>query len=747
MSENSSSPRNLKSASRRPRSGPGETNETIDRRTFLHAGAGLAGAALLPASAGAGPPPAAAQTEPWYRRAFRRNVIDVHITDLRPEFLSEYDPDQYVQTLKLSQVQSAIVYAHSHVGLCNFPTKVGRTHRGMQGKDHLARVVEGCQKNGIAVVLYFSAIFDRWAYENHPDWRIVLANGKEAAEHNRHGLCCPNSPYRDYAAGIVGEIVSAYKSEGIRIDMTFWPTTCYCRHCRNRFASEVGGKLPTTINWEDPHWVSFQRKREEWLTDFATLLTSTAKKIRPEVTVEHQSSSYPADWRRGVTEDLVPQNDFLQGDFYGDALQGSFVRKLFYSLSPNLPYGFETSVMVSIRNHTAKKSADLLRTKSYASLADGGAFVFIDAIDPVGTVNKTVYQHMGRVFEETKRYEPFLGGDLCQDVGIYFSTWSKCDFADNGKRVDDPSLSKKAPHVDAALGVCQTCRSRHIPYGIICKKNLGDLSRYRVVALPNVLMMDEEEIEAIRNYVRNGGNVYASKYSSLVTKNGSRQEDFLLADVFGLSYEGETEENYTYIAPTEDFEEHFAGYSRKYPLGLGSSQLRVAAKSGARVLGTLTMPYTDPADPSRYASIHSNPPGIATSDPAVVLHRFGKGKVLYVAGEIESSELYADIVANFIRMLGGDFCFEAQAPQSVEVTAFRQAENNRIVVNLVNFPKDLPSSPVDGIKMKLNIGGREVKRVVLLPDGTAVDHESAGGRVSFEVPRMETFAMLAVDFA
>ena len=297
------------------------------------------------------------------------------------------------------------------------------------------------------------------------------------------------------------------------------------------------------------------------------------------------------------------------------------------------------------------------------------------------------------------------------------------------------------------MGVCQTCRSHHIPYGIICKKNLGDLSRYRVVALPNVLMMDEEEVEAIRNYVRNGGNVYASQYTSLVTKNGSRQEDFLLADVFGLSYEGETEENYTYIAPTEDFEEHFAGYSRKYPLGLGSSQLRVAAKSGARVLGTLTMPYTDPADPSRYASIHSNPPGIATSDPAVVLHRFGKGKVLYVAGAIESSELYADIVANFIRMLGGDFCFEAQAPQSVEVTAFRQAENNRIVVNLVNFPKDLPSSPVDGIKMKLNIGGREVKRVVLLPDGTAVDHESAGGRVSFEVPRMETFAMLAVDFA
>lgn len=747
MSESSSSSASPKKPGRRPLSQSAEPDETIARRTFLHATAGLAGAALLPASAGGEPPAPPAHAEPWYRRAFRRNVIDVHITDVRPEFLSQYDPDQYVETLKLSQVQSAIVYAHSHVGLCNFPTKVGRTHRGMEGKDHLARVVEGCQKNGVAVVLYFSAIFDRWAYENHPDWRIVLVSGKEAAERNRHGLCCPNSPYRDYAAGIVREIVSGYKSEGIRIDMTFWPTTCYCRHCRNRFASEVGGKLPTVINWEDPHWVSFQRKREDWLTDFATLLTSTAKKVRPEVTVEHQSSSYPADWRRGVTEDLAQQNDFLQGDFYGDALQGSFVRKLFYNLSPNLPYGFETSVMVSIRNHTAKKSADLLRTKSYASLADGGAFVFIDAIDPVGTVNKTVYQHMGKVFDETKRYEPFLGGELCQDVGIYFSTWSKCDFADNGKPVDDPSLSEKAPHVDAALGVCQTCRSRHIPYGIVSKKNLGDLSRHRVLVLPNVLMMDEEEVSAIRDYVRNGGNVYASKYTSLVTKDGSRHKDFLLADVFGLSYEGETAENYTYIAPTESFEEHFAGYSQKYPLGLGSSQLRVTVKSRAEVLGTITMPYTDPANPLRYASIHSNPPGIATRDPAVVLNRFGKGKALYVAGEIESSELYFEIVANFIRMLDSDFCFEAEAPQSVEVTAFQQAEKNRIVVNLVNFPKDLPGTPIDGIKMRVNSRGRRVKRVVLLPNETAVDYESADDHVSFEVPRMDTFAMLAVDFA
>ena len=40
------------------------------------------------------------------------------------------------------------------------------------------------------------------------------------------------------------------------------------------------------------------------------------------MSIEHQASTYTAGWRLGVTHALAAQNDFLQGDFYGDALQG-----------------------------------------------------------------------------------------------------------------------------------------------------------------------------------------------------------------------------------------------------------------------------------------------------------------------------------------------------------------------------------------------------------------------------------------
>ena len=82
-------------------------------------------------------------------------------------------------------------------------------------------------------------------------------------------MCCPNSPYRDYARAHAEEICRLFDFEGLRFDMTFWPTVCYCPHCQRRFAAEVGGELPRMIDWDDPRWVAFQRRREAWLSEFA----------------------------------------------------------------------------------------------------------------------------------------------------------------------------------------------------------------------------------------------------------------------------------------------------------------------------------------------------------------------------------------------------------------------------------------------------------------------------------------------
>ena len=682
----------------------------------------------------------------WYRDAYRRSVVDMHITDWDERFMSEFDARDYVDMLVLARVRSAVVYAHSHVGLCYFPSKVGPMHKGLKGRNILGEVIDLCHHNGISVVAYCSGIFDTWAYRNNPDWRIIRANGEEAAKESRYGICCPNSPYRNYAAGIAEEICERFDLEGIRFDMTFWPCVCYCPHCRSRFAEEVGVELPTVINWEDPCWVSFQRKREEWLAEFGALLTATAKRASPDVSVEHQASTYLAGWQLGVTEKLARHNDFLQGDFYGGPLQGSVARKLFHNLSQNLPGAFETSIGVDLRNYTALKSNELIKAKVSASLADACAFVFIDSIDPLGTLNRAVYERMGDIFKETGEYERYVGGTPCQDVAVYLSTESKCDFADNGKTVDDPHLSSKIPHVEAAVSACKSLIDNHIPFGVITRRNLDSLSRHQIVVLPNMLMMDHDEARAFREYVRNGGNLYASKLTSLMTVDGEKQADFMLADVFGASYRAETRESFTYVAPAECAEHLFAGYTARRPLGLSASQIVVEARPGAKILAKVTLPYTDPADPIHFASIHNDPPGVSTEHPAVILNRFGKGKAIYAAADIESLDPHRDVFVNLIRFLEKSFAFEACAPKSVEITVFHQEDQQRFIVSVVNFQRELPNIPVDDIKMRVRTNEKSPRCLLLLPEERRLSYEMGKGYVEFVVPRLETFQMLALDY-
>jgi hypothetical protein len=173
----------------------------MNRRNFLAATGVAAGSILagVPAVHGAKPRSAAGLPTskpggPWFEYAWRRAVIDMHIPDWDPKFLSEFNADRYVEALVQSRAQSIVCYAHSHAGVFNYPTKVGRQHAGLNGRDIVAEMIDRCHRHNIAAVLYVSVIHDRWASGQHPDWRIIHPNGGVFGQGSRHGFVCPNSP-------------------------------------------------------------------------------------------------------------------------------------------------------------------------------------------------------------------------------------------------------------------------------------------------------------------------------------------------------------------------------------------------------------------------------------------------------------------------------------------------------------------------------------------------------------------------
>jgi len=701
----------------------------------------------------------------WYERYYRRMLLDFHIHEWHPEFLSRFDPEQFADCVAAGRMKSATIMTNTHTGLCNYPTKVGKQHEAWKGRDAIAEMIEALHRRDIAVILYYCTIYTDWYWEQHPEARIVDADGRSDkllmgnfGNPRRFSVLCPNNAdYRAFVAAQLNELCERYEFEGVWPDMTFWPTVCFCPACRSRYHDEVGGEIPRTINWEDPLWVGFQRKRQQWLLEFIHLVTSTIKNRKPEATVAHQSQTFNHDWLFAPSLEMVDENDWLSADLYGDRNTIGFYAKLFYAVSKKKPFEhLNTWCYPNIHEHVITRTTEELRANVFAAFSNNGAMSFIDAVDPIGTVHRRNYERVAPIFQELERYEPYAGGNFCQDIGIYYSFDNVFDPAENSRSLTparycfqpgSPPPGATA-HRSAALNLARTLQQWHLPFGVVTKKDLSRLSEYQAIALPHVIMLDDGEADALRGYVESGGSLYASKNTSLISREGQRHKDFSLADLFGVSYQGETETILTYLDSTASSAELFGEFGAQYPLTLRDSQLLVSARKGAEVLATITLPYSDP-EGTKYASILTDPPGIQTQHPALVLNCFGKGKVLYAAGVLESMDHHSqrELLVRLIRSL----CphppwFEVQGPKCVELTLFDQPEQGRCLLHLLNIQETMPNVPVHGMTVRLNLRGRTPGKLTVLPAGESLPYRIDGPWLIFTVPELEDYRMVCLEY-
>ncbi len=691
----------------------------------------------------------------WYEKCYRRTLLDMHIEDWNEAFMSEYDPDKYVKLLKLANVQSVMIYANSHVGYCYYPSKIGLMHRGLKGRDVLGEMIGLCRKEGIFVTVYYSLIFNNWAYENNTSWRIRDINGKGSREvaanglipDPRKGLCCPNSEgYREFVVSQIEEICKGYDFDGFFFDMTFWPVICHCESCKKRFESEIGGEMPEVIDWDDKRWVDFQNRREKWLTEFAAFATETVIKYKPEVSVEHNSAALTINWRYGTTFDLVFLNDYIGGDLYGGFTEQSFICKLYNSITPNKPFEYMTSrCFPNLADHTTLKPKKMLEMQMYLTLAHNGAFMFIDAIDPAGSINPNVYEMMGDIYGNARLYEPYIGGKLCSDVAVYFNMDSKMDLSDNGKTINESNSMKEfmPTHTKAAIGAVKILKENHIPFNVISENNLTDIYIYKVLILPDIKVLNDKEAKAVKRFVEKGGSIYVSGYIC----------SEIISDMLGITKEEMTQEAVTYIAPCETERKIFSGIDKKYPLCMNKKQWKVNITRPCDVLAKIVLPYTNPADGSKFSSIHSNPPGVYTEYPAVISRKLGNGKIIWVSAPIEtvSYNPHANVFINMIKLLADNkFLYYVNAPDKVEVLVFHQEKNKRYLINIVNEQDTVTPVKIYDIEIVLQFKNINILKVISLPGNIQVPYKTdadKNNRIIIHINELDMFRMIAVEYS
>jgi hypothetical protein len=730
----------------------------MNRREFLATAAATGPVARLVAQT------APERGVPWYQRSRRRHFFDMHIPDTNSEFLTKVDPADIVRNLLLEKVTAVYYMFLSHTGLAYYKATVGQMHRGLEatGRDLIRELSDASHRAGLDVIAYYCLIYTNWYWEQHPEARVVDYAGRSERPvglWRRHaGTVCPNNEaYREFVVAQLKEICQNYEFEGVWPDMTWWPTVCYCQTCQKRYDKELGGPIPRKVDWLDSVWVRFQRKRQEWLAEFARLVTSTIKEHKPGVTVVHQSGALAdGDWINAASLAMAAETDWCSADTYSGREMQSYFDKTFYNLSRIKPWEHVQALEYpSMQEAVVSRSVEDLRCRAFQTFMNGGAMTFLEGLDPVGTLNRDNYARAGRVFGELEAYEPYGGGEFQQDVAIYRSYESPIPnhfaVSEVGEmpQFQAPPDEQPSEHLPACEAAARGLLENHLPFGVITRKDLANLGKYQIVLLPNLAMMHPEEAEAFRGYVLTGGSLYASKYTSLVTTDGRRQPDFLLADLFGASYQDETKDVVTYVEPVERHIGLFEPFRRQYPPTLRDSQAIIKAHDGAEVMATLTLPYTDPQG-YEYANLLQNPPGIRTNHPSLILNRFGNGKVLYAAGPIEIWD-YSTLRAIFGRLIKSlgtrPMHFTAQAPHAVELTVFHQPNARRLILHALNSQVELPNIPVDDVRVSVWLQGKQPRRVQLMPSGMDIKYGVRDDRVEFTLPRLETYRMCAISYA
>ncbi|MBQ9252233.1 MAG: alpha-L-fucosidase [Clostridia bacterium] len=677
----------------------------------------------------------------WTKGNYRRNLMDMHIDDWNEEFLSRINVQEYVDALEDAGVQCAMVKAKSHTGLCYWPAEIGRMHRGLKGYDFFGEMVKACHEKGIAVIAYYSQIFDNWAYDQHPDWRLVAPDGKNFREYRglgwfrsgRYGICCPNNEdYRAYVRANLQELNRKYDFEGMFLDMTFWTEVCYCPSCRKRYLAETGREIPRVVDWQDPAWRDFAQRREEWLAEFARFSTESVKAVKPQVTVEHQFSMIATSWVNGSTELLTEASDYSGGDYYGGYLQQSFINKYYRSVSASLPFVYHTGRCdPELAFHTTTKTEEQLILHAITALVHDGAFLLVDALNPDGTIVPEVYHDlMKRVYGFTRPYEPYVGGKLKTDAAIWFPSRAKHNPELNGIDVREKSMDPDI-FIEAPVAMTSILRENNVPFHVIGSKNLREYDG-QLLILSNVASIREEEMDALEAFVARGGSLYVSGPIA-----HPRLEKLL-----GVRVTGRTDHDFTYMDPTPAGGE-LKGFSALAPLTVPRFQYLgeiLPEAEGVETLATLTLPWTMTGT-DQFSAIHSNPPGIHTHRPAITRRRLGESQLMWTAAPLELSQPYMSrqAVKNLVCGLMGEPVFRSNAPKFVEILCWEK--EGKTYLAALNEQEESPVVPLGDIWVQ--VPGKV--RAWLLPEGTSLQTETEKAWTKIYLPKLHLAQVIEVE--
>jgi hypothetical protein len=374
------------------------------------------------------------------------------------------------------------------------------------------------------------------------------------------------------------------------------------------------------------------------------------------------------------------------------------------------------------------------------------------------SVDRRSFDICPSVFAWQARNSQYLGkGEPIATAGIVRSDDNATFFGRDAPGIYQPGSISEVTQVPYR-GMVRALVESRIPYYPL---NIKDMARHAknltALVFPNVGGMSDEECDAVRAYVREGGSVLITGVTSLYDQDGEPRRDFGLADVLGVSLIGSAPDrtapaigaahSYLRLQGTADARHPaLQGFDATEVIAYGGVPLALKVAAGRNVLATYAVVGSD-------GQLSQGEPAA----PGIIVGQFGKGRVAYVPFDLDRRYLrdpnpdQAALLGNLLAWCAGGVT-TLQIDGHGYVSGYLYRQPNCHVLHLLNgsgvdngdeiADRTYPVGPLR-IRARPPVGFNG--KVKLLSSDKLVANRVDGDMVEFEIARLDDHEVVVLE--
>lgn len=426
---------------------------------------------------------------------FRQVHLDFHTSEHIEDIGKKFDKKQFQTALKKGHINSITLFSKCHHGWAYHPSKANEIHPHLDF-DLLGAQIQAAHEIGVKTPIYLSAGLDEKMAHRHPEWLVRNLDesttwAKDFTEPGYHKMCM-SSPYLDYLVKQIEEVCKNYDADGIFLDIA-GVQPCYCQNC-------IAEREELGLNPYDENDVL--KHAETVYKRYAEKTRAAVDKYKPNLPLFHNGGHI----RQG-RRDLVNYNTHLELESLPTGGWGydHFPFSARYCQGLGVDYlGMTGKFHGSWGEFGGFKHPNALRFEVALAAANGAKCSVGDQLSPSGEMDMVTYDLIGSAYSELEEKEEWLDNvESVADIAIISPE----------AYVGDLSTGQMTKVDDSGSGVCRIMLEGKYLFDVIDFES--DLSKYKVIILPDVIHADTDFAKRLREFCDCGGKVLATGKSAL----------------------------------------------------------------------------------------------------------------------------------------------------------------------------------------------------------------------------------------